>query len=190
MKKFQFILSIFLLSSIIGFNTVNAQTLPSNLELPAGWEVTENWMHAFQENIGANTSKLWMAAQMDEGATLLTNANASGFIIMNTRSVEDYGNTEAISEAAIIEGNGTQLMPSSVVQAIGSLRYKVELRGTISGKRVHAERICLPSADGSSTIVILSVNAGPSNDFTFASGHTLAKNIEMQQTQSVTAAGK
>jgi hypothetical protein len=68
--------------AIIMFNTVIAQSQPGDFTIPAGWEVTENWLPKFQQAFGTDTNYNNFFSIMSESDFLLTHPEHQAFIFV------------------------------------------------------------------------------------------------------------
>lgn len=131
MKKLIQIIGLF----FFAFGTLaNAQNGPA----PAGdWNVSDNWLLTYKQNMGAGVSASWITAQVGDGAEMWESASTNGFVLVQEVELDD--SPEAFLSEGEIAGFGTRFMQEGDVELHDGV-YSVEMSGTLAGREVRLER--------------------------------------------------
>lgn len=173
------ILTSLLLSFFFSVNAQQSETRRGGAapELPQGWELSSNWLTTYRSNISPNGSASWILDKMTDESNLYSGKNFDGIVLVLEEEMEENTLAEA-AEMAIIEANGTNLVPASDAYSFFE-GYKADYHGKINGTPVFMEKTCLPSTKPGYMVTVLSISTRPGHgqNETFIAGNELASHL-------------
>ncbi len=167
---------------------LNAQAPPAtenNITIPAGWEISDNWLYDYRENLCPNASLTWINGMISDGAQMLTNSLEKGIILIEVTENEDQLSEKELAEESSLDGHDMDLVATKAAKDTG-FGVSKEWFGTIGGQRVIVQKICMLSSDATEVTSILSIvpasTFGKDNFPALEAGYYLATQITLEST--------
>jgi len=164
---------IITLTLLLSVNLLSAQQLsdaiPAGLAAP-GWQPSDNWVYDYREAIGQQASLGWINDVLSEGAILYRHEELKGLLVIGLEENEDELAGDEFVMNPLFGGGLQNIYPNglSEVQSFGS---KIEWRGTLAGKEVVINRICIENPIGQEVLTFTSIV--PMSDYTASLDLTL-----------------
>ena len=133
-----------LLAFVLTFGAVAAQNLRPE----------ENWLQAWKNFAGTQTSSSWLHNEIANGATLFSDPTKSSLIV--TISAE-WNSMEAVSEAlveGIQSGNGNQMSAGNEAEVLGHATAITTWIGQLGGTQLYATVVAQLQQDGTTQLVL------------------------------------
>jgi hypothetical protein len=133
-----------LLAFVLTFGAVAAQNLRPE----------ENWLQAWKNFAGTQTSSTWLHNEMANGATLFSDPTKSSLIV--TLSAE-WNSIEAVSEAlaeGIQSGNGNQMSAGNEAEVLNHTTAFTTWIGQLGGTQLYASVVAQLQQDGNTQLVL------------------------------------
>ena len=146
-------IALFLLTNL---NSLSAQSIQEDQLLsyvPQHWELSENWLHDYRNNLGPQASLTWINEALSEDSYLLTSDQQHGLILIGTEENEDELSANEFSQTAFLDHSGNHLVPVSAAEAI-DLGATTEWRGQLEGQDVIVHRACFYAGDSGEFITM------------------------------------
>jgi hypothetical protein len=133
-----------LLAFVLTFGAVAAQNLRPE----------ENWLQAWKNFAGTQTSSSWLHNEIANGATLFSDPTKSSLIV--TISAE-WNSMEAVSEAlaeGIQSGNGNQMSAGNEAEVLGHATAITTWIGQLGGTQLYGSVVAQLQQDGTTQLVL------------------------------------
>lgn len=178
----------------ININLLNAQSSTTIQQYATdGWEVSENWMQAYRENVSATGSLTWINDLIADGAQMMTHKNENGIILIIEEDNEDEMSLEELAEMEYIGMNGTRFFPIEAAEFSPNYGASAELQGQLGGEQILMQKVCIPAPGQDHVLSILSIVPANGNTKStmiqnFDSGQLIASQLFNQSDINVTQA--
>lgn len=133
-----------MLAIVLTFGAVAAQNLRSE----------ENWLQAWKNFAGTQTSSSWLHNEIANGATLFSDPTKNSLIV--TISAE-WNTMEAVSEAlleGIQSGNGNQMSAGNEAEVLDHTTAITSWIGQLGGTQLYATVVAQLQQDGTTQLVL------------------------------------
>lgn len=193
MKTFLTTIFAFLISANLNFVSAQHTTTDQLLaSAPAGWELSENWLHDFRQNLGAYSSIGWINDAISDGAQMFTHSSEKGILLVQIEENEAQLPPSELAMETSFEAADVQLFSNG---SPASLNYGSvsEWHGQIGGEEVILQKITLVPAGAfgevisiSSIVPVNSINRNLSS--AFQAGQVLASQYSNENSSPIAQA--
>lgn len=113
-----------------------------------------NWLQAWKNFAGSQTSATWLSEEIANGATLYRETESGALVLKSSADWNSISEMENALEEGIQEGNGNQLLAAGVSEGLGYTAAVNSWKGLLGGRQVYTTVIAQLQDNANSALVM------------------------------------